>query len=332
MALSIRSVANMVTRKWTQLMGDNESENMQNSLDETHPTVFNRIFTPTTGQIIYHYCSSGTFLSIIRNNSLWLSDANMMNDAEEGRYGYAMFEQAATDLLKNKGKYPKLDGLTVDFFNSVDDYLSPKQLRSHSVITCFSKQPDILSQWRAYAHNAQGWAIGFYAESIAKMPVTLLDVLYDPSLQLEELKNTLSAMYILWRERGGDFRTAVGDDAAFLACLLLAYKDPSFSEEQEVRALHELRVDLNPDGWLLSDEGGTANGEEVRGQPVKFRSTESAIIPYIELPLSNSSGGVIAEVWLGPRNPNRPGNAIYPLTQFGHRNVKLRRSTSPYRG
>lgn len=296
------------------------------------PTVFERVFKSGPGCTLYHYCSTPSFLSILESGALRFSDANMMNDSEEGRYGYALFERAANDLLKLAEEEPSLEGLTPDFFDHVDAWLSPKQLHSHPVIACFSKEPDVLSQWRAYAQDGQGWAIGLDGAAIDNMPVTLLDVLYDPDQQLEEVRNSLAGMYFLWREQGGEFDDTVGSSARLLSSLMLAYKHPSFREEQEVRALHELRVDIAEDGWLLIDEGGTASGKEVDGQPVRFRAAGESIVAYVDLPLERSKGMIIPELWLGPRNQNGPGNAIYPLAHFGHRNVVLHRSVSSYRG
>ena len=297
-----------------------------------HPTIFDRVFKPETGCRLYHYCSTPTFLSVLQNGALRFSDVNMMNDGEEGRYGYTLFEQAANELLKLAKDQVSLDGLGPDFFDQVDSYLSPKQLHSHPVVACFSKAPDVLSQWRAYAQDAQGWAIGFAGDAIDLMPVTVLDVLYEPSEQLEEVRNSLAAMYFLWRKDGGEFETAIGDSARLLASLMLAYKHPSFGEEQEVRALHELSVSFGNDGWLLSDEGGTASGIAVEGQSVKFRADGASVVAYVDLPLERANGVMIPEVWLGPRNSNGTGNAIFPLTHFGHRNVELHRSASTYRG
>lgn len=297
-----------------------------------HPTVFDRVFKPSTGCTLYHYCSTPTFLSVLESGALRFSDANMMNDSEEGRYGYTLFERAANELLELAKNKPSLEGLESDFFDHVDACLSPKQLHSHPVIACFSKAPDVLSQWRAYAQDGEGWALGFDGNAIGAMPVTLLDVLYDTDRQLEEVRNSLAAMYFLWRKEGGEFEAVVGSSARLLSSLMLAYKHPSFREEVEVRALHELRVDISADGWLLIDEGETADGKEVEGQPVKFRAAGASIIAYVDLPLERAKGMIIPELWLGPRNSNGPGNAIYPMTQFGHRNVRLQRSASSYRG
>ena len=255
-----------------------------------------------------------------------------MNDSEEGRYGYSLFERAANILLKKSKEHPALDGLSSDFFDEVDAYLSPKQLHSHPVVACFSKAPNVLSQWRAYAHDAEGFCIGFDAVAIAAMPIMLLEVLYQPDAQLKEVENFLATMFMINRDKQGDFQKNVGKDAALLSSLLLSYKHPSFQEEQEVRALHELRVTIAEDGWSLTDEGGTANGLEVKGQAVQYRAAGTSIIAYVDIPLERIEDCVIRELWLGPRNRNGPGNVWYPLTQHGHRNVALRFADSPYRG
>jgi hypothetical protein len=294
-------------------------------------TTYNRVFKPARDSVLYHYCSTGTLLSILEHGKLRFSDVNMMNDPREWRYCYELFERAANALLEMVPDRTSLEGLDTAFFDHVDDYLSPKQLMSHPVIACFSKQPDVLSQWRGYADNGRGWSIGFSGPAMNAMPVSLLEVLYDPEQQVAEVRNFLAAMYMIWRQKGGEFSEAVGRDAALLASVIHAYKHPSFQEEQEVRAIHELRVDLSDDGWELIDEGGTANGKDVEGEPVRFRAAGSSIIAHVDIPLQRVDDMAICELWFGPSNDNGPGNALYPLTTYGHRGVKLFRSASSFR-
>ena len=302
--------------------------------EDTNPsigTTYDRVLNAGSDCILYHYCSTATFLSIVQTEKLRFSDVNMMNDVNEWGYGYGLFESAANALLELVPQKPALEGLDRTFLDSVDDYLSPKQLKSHPVIACFSKEPDVLSQWRGYADDSKGWSIGFDAQAIAAMPVTLLDVLYEPNQQIIEVRNFLAAMYIVWQEKAGEFADAVGKDAALLSSYLLAYKHPSFREEKEVRALHELRVDIAEDGWELVDEGGTADGNEIDGELVQFRAVGNAVTAYVDIPLQRPNDRVIKELWYGPSNCNGPGNALYPLTQYGHRSVKLHWSASSYR-
>ena len=294
-------------------------------------TVYDRVFKPSPESVLYHYCSTATLLSILENDKLRFSDVNMMNDPQEWRYCYELFERSANTLLKMVPDRAALEGLDTDFFDKVDDYLSPKQFISHPVIACFSKQPDVLSQWRGYADNARGWSIGFSGQAIDAMPVSLLEVVYEPDQQVAEVRNFLAAMYMIWREKGGEFRETVGTDAALLASLIHAYKHPSFEEEQEVRALHELRVEHFEGDLELVDEGGTANGKEVKSQPVSFRASGSSIIAHVDIPLQKFEDVAISDLWFGPSNNNGIGNALYPLARYGHRGVKLFYSASSYR-
>lgn len=304
---------------------------LKDNSNTKYASTYDRILIPGAETVLYHYCSTATLLSILEHGKLRFSDINMMNDPREWRYCYELFEQAATALLKMVPDRAALDGLDTSFFDRVDDYLSPKQLNSHPVIACFSKRPDVLSQWRGYADDAKGWSIGFSGRAVDAMPVTLLDVVYDPEQQITEICNFLAAMYLTWREKGGDFKETVGQDAALFASFIHGYKHSSFEEEQEVRALHELRVDHSEDGWELIDEGGTANGVEVVGEPVGFRAAGSAIVAYVDLPLQRVEGVSIRELWFGPSNDNGPGNALYSLTRYGHRGVNLSWSASSYR-
>ncbi len=306
--------------------------NLENSATDTDfGTTFNRSFNPERDNVLYHYCSTETLLSILEHGKIRFSDLNMMNDPQEWRYCYELFERAANVMLEKVPEQAALEGIDTDFFDHVDAYLSPKQLNSHPVISCFSKQPDVLSQWRGYADNAQGWSIGFSGRAINAMPITLLEVVYDPSQQDAEMRNFLAAMYLIWREKGGDFRDAVGQEAALLGSFIHAYKHPSFQEEQEVRALHELRVDVSEDGWELIDEGGIANGEEVKGESVRFRAAKSSVIAYLDIPLQRVDNVAICELWFGPGNDNGIGNALYPLTRYEQRGVKLFRFASSFR-
>lgn len=302
--------------------------------DDTNrrPIVYDRMFNPPEGCVLHHYCSTESFLAIVGSGRLRFSDVNMMNDAEEGRYGYALFEEAATSLIQEVADKPALDGLNVDFFDRVDRYLSPSQLASHPVVACFSKAPDVLSQWRAYASDGQGWSIGFSAAALRKMPVTLLEVLYDHDQQLREVRNQLGAMFLLGRQDPNYLESRFGQDCALLSSFLLAMKNPGFREEQEVRALHLLDVELGDDRMLLTDAGGSVDGETTAGEAVGFRAAGQSVIVHVDLPFGRPGLRSIEEVWFGPRNRNGPGNAWLPLSHARHFGVRLEHARTAYRG
>ena len=288
-------------------------------------TSFARVMKPGEESVLYHYCDTATWLAILESDSLRFSDINMMNDPNEWAYCYDLFERAANSLLIGKARKAP-EGFDENFLDLVDGYLSPKQLHSHPVLACFSKEPDVLSQWRGYAGNGSGWAVGFSAQAIGKMPVTLLEVEYDRTIQLKEVENYLVALFMNWKQKGGDFQHAVGAEAAIFTSLLHGYKHPSFVEEQEVRAIHELKVSLDGKSWQLLDE--------IDGLPdrsAKFRAAGTSVVAYVDLPLARAEGVSICEVWLGPSNDNGLGNVLFPLGARGHENVRIFNSSSSYR-
>lgn len=150
--------------------------------------------------IAYQYCSFNTFKSILENQEIWISDINKMNDFEEditltkmlenllkyvidnypesedktlekeiNKLKKEIEEKKINNTLKNKllseiSKFYSNKNFKVkkELFDKLlsDKYLkkgkSPKKF-----ISCFSSCGDILSQWRAYADDGQGFSIGF---------------------------------------------------------------------------------------------------------------------------------------------------------------------------
>jgi len=284
-----------------------------------------RVLKPSDDQIIYHYCSNEAFLAICEAKSLRLSDVNMMNDYAEGRWGYRLFEQAANALL-----HQNIPGLNEKFFNKVDETISPLQLHLHPVCSSFSKVPDLLSQWRGYAEDGQGVAIGFFAKEIERLPITLLEVCYDKKIQLTEMQAVLRALFEVEKEEKNKLSKEFKTQCALIGLNSLAYKNPAFSEEQEIRCYHVLDVVPSGDFAKLHDNGGYSGKKKVKGSPVCFQVRNQLIVPFIDLKFPRVKGGNIAEVWLGPRNNNSKGNFLYPLHQNGFTRAQLRTSKATY--
>lgn len=258
---------------------------------------------------------------------LRLSDVNMMNDYAEGRWGYRLFEKAANAVLEMK-----IPGLDEVFLEKIDEIIAPTQLFVHPVICSFSLDPDVLSQWRGYADNGRGVAIGFSAKEIERLPVTLLEVCYDQDTQLSEMKAALLGLFETEQNESKKFSRDFEQACMLVSANSLAYKNPAFSEEKEIRCVHLLDVERSDEFAKLKDGGGHSDGKKVKGSPVCFRVRDGAIVPYIDLGFRRVQGGPIVELWIGPRNQNGPGNFLYPLHQNGFTRVKLRRSEATYRG
>jgi len=150
-----------------------------------------RHFHPSANDVLYHYCSSSSFQAILESGKIRFSDINMLNDNAEMHWGYSVFEEAAGKLIKIAEKRETLKGLDKIFFDKVDAVIAPLQRRLHPFVACFSREPDLLGQWRAYADDARGYSIGFDASALAYMPVSLLAVEYDREKQVQEMIDAL---------------------------------------------------------------------------------------------------------------------------------------------
>ncbi len=290
------------------------------------------IYKPAKGALLYHYCTAETLVSIAKDKKIRFSDANMMNDYHEGIYAYRLFEESATGLLKDKKVQKKYPGMDKNFFDAVDQYFGRSQSILHPVIACFSKSPDVLSQWRGYADQATGFSIGFSAELINQMAATVLEVEYNRHKQLKIFKNALIEIYNAEVKRGEKWGAEFAQDCVVLSARSYAFKSSAFSEENEVRLIHLLDVEMSDDKWMLVDEEGVEDGKLVKGQPVHFRISNGSIVAYVDLPIPSAGGQQpFSEVWLGPRNKNGSGNVRYLLGNNNIGNIKLHRSLATYR-
>ena len=197
--------------------------------------LFSRHYEPTPGELLYHYCDAAAFLAICTGKKMRFSDLHSMNDFMEMHWGYRIWEKAASRLIDTVGK---------DFLDEVDAVLHGSGLVGLPVAACFSLDGDVLSQWRAYADDGQGYSIGFDASQMLGLSVRPLRVLYSEEKQIDEVEHCVKQIY-------AERRSMINNGISFgAACMLLAYdlaalKNPAFREEQEVRLIHILDFEVS---------------------------------------------------------------------------------------
>jgi Protein of unknown function (DUF2971) len=157
-----------------------------------------------------------------------MSDLFSMNDFLEIHWGYSVWEKVAGELIHSLG---------YDFLDKVDKIIHSTGLHGLLVATCFSQDGDVLSQWRAYADDGKGYAIGFYAKDILKLPIRALKILYNEAEQIDELRKAILAIYETEKKSPVKFSKDFATMCYVLAYDLAAFKNPAFSEEKEVRTM-----------------------------------------------------------------------------------------------
>ena len=280
-----------------------------------------RRFKSEEAATLYHYCSPDTFHAICTNKSLRFSDVYSMNDFMEMHWGYKQWENCANDLAPELGN---------EFLNSVDEILSHSSLRFTPLASCFSIAGDSLSQGRAYAQNGKGFAFGFDSSSLCEFAATPLKILYSDAEQIEELKQFIRVLHKIHSE-DEDINELV-NICATLSADLCAFKNPSFSEEKEVRLLRLVNFKPSKEFFSLADPGGNHFGHTHNPSHVQFNMKGSIPAPFVDLSFLNAENEhCIREVVLGPKNEARASAISVYLETMGLGGIQVKRSSASYR-
>jgi hypothetical protein len=246
-----------------------------------------------------------------------------MNDFMEMHWGYSIWEEAAGEVLPEVGK---------DFLDRIDDVIHYSGYRGLLVAACYSLDGDVLSQWRAYADDGRGYAIGFKAKDLVRLSTRALRVLYDKEQQIHEVKSVIRAIHEVEQTEttkfGPDFITHCG----VLAFDLAAFKNPAFIEEKEIRLAHLLTFKRSGNSFRLVDQGGEAFGKKFKGVPVQYRMRDATPVAYIDLDFTNKGKvSPIKEIIKGPKNDSLETGISVFLETLGIPSVEVKSSRASYR-
>ncbi|GHU01273.1 hypothetical protein FACS1894147_00810 [Spirochaetia bacterium] len=243
--------------------------------------------------MIYHYCSVENFYNIINSKEFWLFSAFDMNDKLETTW----INLIIRDVL-SKDKFRTIPKECLDFIGLAYDVnqFSP-------YFSCFSKDGDVLSQWRAYASDGTGVAIGIDEKELgvkyelpshganSTLPTGLCECIYDKQIQIKNIEELFSLDEINKLPAQNNF--ALQQIGLTLRQLSLVYKNPKFVEEQEVRLIHVP---------LIFTDG--KNTKMILGNisPMCFKANHENILPYFKFNLKELfSSKLIPEIYFGPK-------------------------------
>jgi hypothetical protein len=274
--------------------------------------------------VAYHYCDSAGLLGILDTHRFWASNAVFLNDPTEGLYAIEIARGFLEDRRKATGVAGKFAAAVLERIHASSE--------TDLYVVSFSRDGDLLSQWRGYGDFGRGFSLGF---DMAKLnpPVQLgwlIEVLYDP----EHLRLTLEDIFGIYTE----FLDAEGpladfDDVAswcvpVLNLLAQGFKHPSYQQEQEVRLLFQRS--RNPEqqdqdrGWY--------------GLPISYRARGSNIVSYLDIGLDRPgpdqrSHLPLSRIIVGPgvSFAQNEGSIRGFLASKGYENVEIIPSAIPFR-
>ena len=287
---------------------------------------------------LYHYCSTASFHAITQSHALWLSSLSLSNDTMEGKLvARAIARLAERDSLESKG------------FRLLQRIIVLLELAFDGLGFCLSEEGDLLSQWRGYAGDATGVAIGFSVEYLKWLskkemshdnPAFILQAVeYEPSGHEARVERTYRKVTQLIKD--GEFKPSrplglmntggmtdqeievagtanrreellkVIPKLILLLPQLFFLKSKAFEEEREWRLVSLLPTD----------------GEDA----CLHRVVDNRIVPYLKVELVELERSPIVEVILGPKHGTPPKivENFLKLNDYGL--VKVTRSEASYR-
>lgn len=256
----------------------------------------NKVFEQN--DIIYHYTSLNGFLSIIETQSLFFSNVNFLNDSKEIKHGVDIVLKAIEQCENEKNADILLQMKTnIDLL-----YISEKY------VSCFSKNGDLLSQWRAYGNYGKGISIGFefsqLEESFDK-DLNGTHIEYDEQIQIESIKEYIKLIIEYYKNIEDDYDWGPYDFNNLVAKLIItffndvlySFKHPSFIDEREYRLILEIDNKMYNSGDI----------------DLKFRANDNFIIPYIVIKNSYTS-------YLETKEPGE-NEPIFPIKKLPIRKI-----------
>lgn len=274
--------------------------------------------------ILYHYCTVQTLIAVLNSKKVWLSDAYKMNDSHE-----IIWAERLIDQLLDEHRDSMSDQDREQFI------LGYRLNRLQPFIFCLSKEPDILSQWRAYGGDGTGVSIGFNSEifprqshlpstnAAPRMNTALWEVIYAES----EQKSVIISIFnkarkspdICVGEGGKPEHQLLGSYMASICPLL---KNPAFIEEKEWRLIHTPKLMTDAD-----NKHSVLGSDYIIGQ----RVSNNRIITHFEFPFPDPVQDTIKEIWIGPKSllSEQDIELAFAINSLGK--VSVKRSSATYR-
>jgi len=289
----------------------------------------------TEPSILYHYCSNSAFHSIMSQRRVRLSLLSMSNDTKEGQHILDLAGRIFPDTFAHR--------------NDALEQLKQVISRVSAIGFCLSADGDVLSQWRGYADNAQGVALGFdfaalkaatEQESEDGIIVRIASVAYS-SKALETAMKPYVQPVIEHYESGAMRQPR-------LSTLLMKMTNEEMEEDKqrymgEHKKLFYMLFDIANYAYMIKANffieeqewriiGHLTNLMGVLALPsVQFQASAEKLKPFRDFPLRGFAPSMVKEVVLGPRNQTQVEVMRLFLDGLGFNHVTFRNSTGSYR-
>lgn len=236
-------------------------------------------------KIYYHYCSVETFYNILQTGTIRFGNPLNMNDSAEIIWLLGMVK----DFVSKKEEYNSI----LKDWNLIENIMKTLlEEMDCPYIFCLSKEKDVLSQWRSYANDGKGVAIGFDVDFIERhYSLYGIDVIYNQEKQYDILSKKISDSVLM--KLNNAVKNGNREEIHRKSIILVSYilqdaimcKNPAFQEEKEYRLYC---------GYNVKDEKSISD--------IKFKTNDCSIIPFRELCFKGVEYEVIKNIVVGPKS------------------------------
>lgn len=310
---------------------------------------------------LYHYCSLDSFLSIVKNKTIWLSDIQKSNDSKEMAwfrhkyYEFLLDKYNTTNDADVKTVCQIIFSIAVkDGFDKCPTWLLPAvnensqqlmdlfgSLRVYAF--CLSELSDSLGQWRGYANDGKGVAIGLslkYLDAISgySLRCPAFNFLIGNVSYRSNFTSLFEKMFAMHdKTETAEFVLHSMLDLTHAAAL---FKHPSFEEEKEWRIIYSM-----DDYGITEDALNFKHFDSISSERYKqhfsipkidYIAKGTNIIPHMEIKLNDLSKAIDCVV-IGPKCTATEKDIRHILLRFGvlksfdDQSVKILHSESSYR-
>lgn len=258
--------------------------------------------------LLFHYCPTQSFHSIITAQSIWLSSLSASNDSMEGR----LAEKFLLKRLENAN-------LEANQIDKAKEVISSFYGMSDGLGFCLSTECDRLSQWRGYADDGRGFAIGF-SKDYLKNEIISQNHLHGVSISLEE---------VIYKDKDA-YESEFSDEIFELLMKVLDIQNNSRIDR--IMELMKTRYKIKNDAFKEESEWRllTFFLNRISKDPVQYRPSGNQLTPYLPLELI-SKNKAIAKVVIGPKNVTPIPIVEKFLSQWHYEDVEVVESTATYR-
>lgn len=257
---------------------------------------------------LFHYTNMAGLLGILTSEEMWFTSIFHLNDPSELAHGFAMARRTLTEEAQREHKIAQY--FCAVMMNLLDD--APTVFLHF--IGSFSRASNDLGQWRAYADNARGVAIGF-------SPKLFQIVENSDELSLSE-KTFVARVDYDPANCARNFQRAVRHAVG------IAVRNDCYvrSDAERKRFVREMTVQLAPPLiWYSSTSKHAAyaheqetrliivNDREKLDPITRTRARRSNLVPYIPSPFRVREKGALMKIMVGPAADRLAENAVQSL-------------------